>query len=55
MVMDMVYRQIPGKSEAALMAAQFVDKFPGCSGEGEGAHHGDNTLVSKHTEVTKMR
>ena len=33
------------------MAAQFVDQFPGCSGEG--AHHADNTLVSKHTEVTR--
>ena len=35
------------------MAAQFVYQFPGCSGEGEGAHHADNTLVSKHTEVTR--
>ena len=36
--------QIPAKSEAALMAAQFVYQFPGCSSEG--AHCGENTLVS---------
>ena len=36
--------QIPAKSEAALMAAHFVDQFPGCSSEG--AHCGYNTLVS---------
>ena len=35
------------------MAAQFVDQFPGCSGESERTHHGANTLVSKHTEVTR--